>query len=622
MRLPCFMAATFLDRAEQPPLTNPDFYDPVAKVSDRTFGYHANNGVFVARSDDGGLSWNQPPVAVVSHLWDGGPSDPVFFETTPDLAIDTFRQLPDGSQNPRFGTLYVVWTRLYPPGRFPGHPEFVGAGDVMIAVSLDGGQSWTTQFQPGTDLTVIQDPANTETGLAGASYVDQPHLAIGPEGDVYVSQFGAGDFAVHHSTDGGAHFLAPDHTSGLGIALGLGEANYANGLPQYGFRTFAARAIAADPTRPGWVYAVEAVRGTDAAGNPIDGGDIVFDRSKDYGATWEVTADLRSARASILNDDNGHDRATGLATDEVISGQALPRLSVDAQGDIAVIWYDTRHDPLDHNLDHFYATRDGPPAHLLDVFGTVSTDGGSTFSPNFRVTDTSFNADQARFTDARGNDNFDLGDAISLAVANHTAYAAWTDTRHGNQDVFFSRFPLNPAPPPPHDRFEPNDTLGTATDLGTVFQRVLPRLALPPGDEDWFRLKPAARNLTLSALPAAPGERLRLELWDESGATLLAVGTSLEDPNDDVIEQEIRFAGSPGRTYLLHVSPVDLAAGAPGGNLRCLQRFRYEVVRLWRKWLARRKRRGQFAWDRLNRLLKALPLPWPPRGVPPCAVKP
>src|SRR5262249_54549658 len=52
------------------------------------------------------------------------------------------------------------------------------------------------------------------------------------------------------------------------------------------------------------------------------------------------------------------------------------------------------------------------------------------------------------------------------------------------------------------------------------------------------------------------------------------------------------------------------------GNLRCLQRFRYEVVRLWRKWLARRKRRGQFGWDRLNRLLKVFPLPlrcWPTR---------
>jgi RNA-directed DNA polymerase len=58
------------------------------------------------------------------------------------------------------------------------------------------------------------------------------------------------------------------------------------------------------------------------------------------------------------------------------------------------------------------------------------------------------------------------------------------------------------------------------------------------------------------------------------------------------------------------------------GNIRCLQRFRYEVVRLWRKWLARRKRRGQFLWERLNGLLKVLQLPWPSAWMSPCAASP
>jgi group II intron reverse transcriptase/maturase len=58
------------------------------------------------------------------------------------------------------------------------------------------------------------------------------------------------------------------------------------------------------------------------------------------------------------------------------------------------------------------------------------------------------------------------------------------------------------------------------------------------------------------------------------------------------------------------------------GNLVCLQRFRYEVVRLWRKWLSRRKRRGQFPWSRLNGLLKARPLPWPQARASPGAASP
>ena len=58
------------------------------------------------------------------------------------------------------------------------------------------------------------------------------------------------------------------------------------------------------------------------------------------------------------------------------------------------------------------------------------------------------------------------------------------------------------------------------------------------------------------------------------------------------------------------------------GNVRCQQRFRYEVMRLWRKWLARRKRRGQFLWERFKRMLKGLQLPWPSFWVPPCAASP
>jgi RNA-directed DNA polymerase len=62
--------------------------------------------------------------------------------------------------------------------------------------------------------------------------------------------------------------------------------------------------------------------------------------------------------------------------------------------------------------------------------------------------------------------------------------------------------------------------------------------------------------------------------------------------------------------------------GGVVGNIRCLQRFRYEAVRLWQKWLSRRKRRGQFSWERMNRLLKVLQLPQPSSRVTPCAASP
>jgi len=45
------------------------------------------------------------------------------------------------------------------------------------------------------------------------------------------------------------------------------------------------------------------------------------------------------------------------------------------------------------------------------------------------------------------------------------------------------------------------------------------------------------------------------------------------------------------------------------GNSKALQRFRDGVVRIWRKWLARRRRRGVLSWVVVNRLLARYALP-------------
>jgi RNA-directed DNA polymerase len=58
------------------------------------------------------------------------------------------------------------------------------------------------------------------------------------------------------------------------------------------------------------------------------------------------------------------------------------------------------------------------------------------------------------------------------------------------------------------------------------------------------------------------------------------------------------------------------------GNKGSLQRFYYEVMCLWRKWLARRKRRGQFSWARFLGLLRVFVLPRPSARVSPNAASP
>jgi RNA-directed DNA polymerase len=45
------------------------------------------------------------------------------------------------------------------------------------------------------------------------------------------------------------------------------------------------------------------------------------------------------------------------------------------------------------------------------------------------------------------------------------------------------------------------------------------------------------------------------------------------------------------------------------GNAAALSQFRSGVVELWRKWLGRRHRGGEVAWEQMHRLLKRYPLP-------------
>src|SRR5262249_34257033 len=141
--------------------------------------------------------------------------------------------------------------------------------------------------------------------------------------------------------------------------------------------------IATDPVRPGYLYAADVAEIRDAQGTPLDQANVVFSRSTDRGLTWQPMFSLGGLAAPVLNDDNDGQLPTG-SVDDVVSGQALPHLTVDAQGNLAIIWYDTRRDPANHRLD---------------VFGSVSTDGGQSFSPNLRLTDVTFDASAGRFTD-------------------------------------------------------------------------------------------------------------------------------------------------------------------------------------------------------------------------------
>jgi hypothetical protein len=73
-------------------INDPTGINPETSQRFRADGFTSNNGIFLARSDDGGSTWGTP-VAVTSNLYDG--VTPVPYEIMPDLAIDTNPSSPN-----------------------------------------------------------------------------------------------------------------------------------------------------------------------------------------------------------------------------------------------------------------------------------------------------------------------------------------------------------------------------------------------------------------------------------------------------------------------------------------------------------------------------------------------
>src|SRR5262249_36512826 len=140
-----FMAATF--KGLKPPITNPAGADANG-VQIRTYGFNSDNGIFVARSDDGGTTWGTP-VSVSTPTTHGHTNLP--FDIMPALTID-----PNPS-SPNYGKMYVVYSRYYPPGGFPNEPDSTGGSQLMISVSSDGGKTFVPQH-------AINDSLNSGTG--------------------------------------------------------------------------------------------------------------------------------------------------------------------------------------------------------------------------------------------------------------------------------------------------------------------------------------------------------------------------------------------------------------------------------------------------------------------------
>ena len=140
---------------------------------------------------------------------------------------------------------------------------------------------------------------------------------------------------------------------------------------------------------------------------------VVFTRSSDKGQTWTtpLAASNNPAGSSI----------------------ASPAIAVSPDGrHVAIIFYDTRDNPLNGNLFHLY---------LAESF-----DSGDTWEPNTRLSETPSNALLAPLTPG-GRMFGDYLGVVSALDGQAPAVAIWIDTRTGSPDPFAVSFD-RPFPDP------------------------------------------------------------------------------------------------------------------------------------------------------------------------------
>lgn len=298
---------------------------------------------------------------------------------------------------PQGDRLYVVgWYVINPPGM--GAQGGAGDRKAVVAVSEDGGATWSAPVEAQGPDEHVREISPPVVGKDGAVYLawrnrDDPANAPHP-------------MVVAKSTDGGKTWTRTSIADATPAPPGIPTPTGNAGFPR----------MAADPNS-GAIYVVY-------VGFQFSDLDVVFQKTTDGGATW--SAPLR------VNDDPKGNGAR----------QLTPQVFVAPNGRVDVIWMDTR------------TTYPSPvvprPGGHVDLYYASSSDGGTTFSANRRITDRSINLDEGLLGRIG---TYTWWGPAEAPIGDDAVLFAWSDPRFGNvdtdtNDIMLATLQLGDAGPP------------------------------------------------------------------------------------------------------------------------------------------------------------------------------
>ncbi len=273
----------------------------------------------------------------------------------------------------------------------------------QVYVCWDNGRAQyvSSTTAPGSDVFRPRTAVQTKGSTIACDMAVGPPAAAGAAGPVYTAWTSTTQKAINisKSTDCGATWSAYRTVASTADA-------YDYGIPaQCNRRVLIYPAVDVDRSsgpRAGWVYVVwndfTAAQGNGCvAATDANNANVWLSRSTDGGTTWSAPVVVHSNPPQ---------------TDQFNQWMRVD----DADGSIHIMWHDTRNDPARKKTDVYY---------------TRSTDGGSTFMPEVRIT----SAMSDETTAGASGDQY--GDYEALAVRGGCAYPFWTDRRTATPEEIF-----------------------------------------------------------------------------------------------------------------------------------------------------------------------------------------